>query len=133
MLSKKDLWIMILNTSSELEAEVLDIILNEVEEDEEVDKYLDNVLEYGCQSGCVSSLIYHKDCEKFVKKHLSEVLDIYNPADLPPQAEIAYMEEPIVTANIMTPKEYVGNIMDICQKRRGIYIDMKYFLDESLH
>ena len=78
MLSKKDLWIMILNTSSELEAEVLDIILNEVEEDEEVDKYLDNVLEYGCQSGCVSSLIYHKDCEKFVKKHLSEVLDIYN-------------------------------------------------------
>lgn len=78
MLSKKDLWIMILNTSSELEAEVLDIILNEVEEDEEVDKYLDNVLEYGCQSGCVSSLIYHKDCEKFVKEHLSEVLDIYN-------------------------------------------------------
>lgn len=78
MLSKNDLWRMILNTSSELEAEVLDIILNEVEEDEDVDKYLDNVLEYGCQSGCVSSLIYHTDCEKFVKEHLVEVLDIYN-------------------------------------------------------
>ena len=40
------------------------------------------------------------------------------------------MEEPIVTANIMTPKEYVGNIMDICQNRRGTFIDMKY-LDEN--
>ena len=65
-----------------------------------------------------------------VHKTTGEVLDIYNPADLPPQTEIAYMEEPIVTANIMTPKEYVGNIMDICQNRRGIYIDMKY-LDEN--
>ena len=65
-----------------------------------------------------------------VHKTSGEELDIYNPADLPPQAEIAYMEEPIVTANIMTPKEYVGNIMDICQNRRGIFIDMKY-LDEN--
>ena len=65
-----------------------------------------------------------------VHKTSGEVLDIYNPADLPLQAEIAYMEEPIVTANIMTPKEYVGNIMDICQNRRGIFIDMKY-LDEN--
>ena len=65
-----------------------------------------------------------------VHKTTGEVLDIYNPADLPPTTEIAYMEEPIVTANIMTPKEYVGNIMDICQNRRGIFIDMKY-LDEN--
>ena len=65
-----------------------------------------------------------------VHKNSGEVLEIYNPADLPPQAEISYMEEPIVTANIMTPKEYVGNIMDICQNRRGIFIDMKY-LDEN--
>lgn len=65
-----------------------------------------------------------------VHKTSGEVLDIYNPTDLPPQVEIAYMEEPIVTANIMTPKEYVGNIMDICQNRRGIFIDMKY-LDEN--
>jgi len=65
-----------------------------------------------------------------IHKTTGEVLDIYNPADLPPSAEISYMEEPIVTANIMTPKEYVGNIMDICQNRRGIFIDMKY-LDEN--
>ena len=65
-----------------------------------------------------------------VHKTTGEVLDIYNPADLPPTTEISYMEEPIVTANIMTPKEYVGNIMDICQNRRGIFIDMKY-LDEN--
>ena len=64
-----------------------------------------------------------------VHKTSGEILDIYNPADLPPQAEIAYMEEPIVTANIMTPKEYVGNIMDICQNRRGTFIDMKYLDD----
>ena len=65
-----------------------------------------------------------------VHKTSGEVLDIYNPTDLPSQVEIAYMEEPIVTANIMTPKEYVGNIMDICQNRRGTFIDMKY-LDEN--
>ena len=65
-----------------------------------------------------------------VHKTTGEVLDIYNPADLPPTTEILYMEEPIVTANIMTPKEYVGNVMDICQNRRGIFIDMKY-LDEN--
>jgi len=65
-----------------------------------------------------------------VHKTTGEVLEIYNPADLPPSTEIAYMKEPIVTANIMTPKEYVGNIMDICQNRRGIFIDMKY-LDEN--
>lgn len=67
-----------------------------------------------------------------VHKTSGEVLDIYNPVDLPPQAEIAYMEEPIVTANIMTPKEYVGNIMDICQNRRGTFIDMKYLDDNRV-
>ena len=65
-----------------------------------------------------------------VHKTTGEVLDIYNPSDLPHVTEIAYMEEPIVTANIMTPKEYLGNIMDICQNRRGIFLDMKY-LDEN--
>ncbi len=65
-----------------------------------------------------------------VHKTTGEVEDIYNPTDLPTPQEISYIEEPVVTANILTPKEYVGNIMDICQKRRGIYIDMKY-LDEN--
>ncbi len=58
------------------------------------------------------------------------VMELYNPADLPLPNEISYMEEPFVTAQIMTPKEFVGNVMDICQNRRGIYVDMKY-LDEN--
>src|SRR5574344_706157 len=58
------------------------------------------------------------------------IMELYNPADLPVPNEISYMEEPFVTAEILTPKEYVGNIMEICQNRRGVYIDMKY-LDET--
>ena len=65
-----------------------------------------------------------------VHKTNGEVLEIYNPTDLPPQTEIAYIEEPIVLATILTPKEYVGGIMEMCQNRRGVYVDMKY-LDES--
>ena len=52
--------------------------------------------------------------------------DLYNPTDLPPMQEISSMEEPIVKADIMLPKEYVGNIMELCQDRRGVYKDMKY-------
>ena len=65
-----------------------------------------------------------------VHKTNGEILDIYNPTDLPSQAELAFIEEPIVTANIITPKDYVGGIMEMCQNRRGIYVDMKY-LDEN--
>jgi len=65
-----------------------------------------------------------------VHKTDGEMIELYNPSDLPPQTEISYIEEPMVTAEILTPKDYVGNIMEICQNRRGIYIDMKY-LDEN--
>ena len=65
-----------------------------------------------------------------VHKTDGEVIELYNPADLPPTSEVSYMEEPFVTAEILTPKEFVGNIMEICQNRRGIYVDMKY-LDEN--
>ena len=65
-----------------------------------------------------------------VHKTDGEVIELYNPSDLPPTSEISYMEEPFVTAEILTPKEFVGNIMEICQNRRGIYVDMKY-LDEN--
>jgi GTP-binding protein LepA len=58
------------------------------------------------------------------------IIELYNPEDLPTSQEISYIEEPFVTANILTPKDYVGNIMELCQRRRGIYIDMKY-LDEN--
>ena len=65
-----------------------------------------------------------------VYKTDGEVIELYNPADLPETQKISYIEEPFVTAKILTPKEYVGNIMEICQNRRGIYIGMEY-LDES--
>ena len=65
-----------------------------------------------------------------VHKTDGEVIELYNPSDMPTQNEIAYMEEPIVQAEIITPKDYVGGIMEICQNRRGNYIDMKY-LDEK--
>ena len=57
-------------------------------------------------------------------------MELYNPADMPPVPEISFMEEPIVKASIMLPKEYVGNIMQLCQDRRGVYKDMKY-MDET--
>ncbi|MBR2744291.1 MAG: translation elongation factor 4 [Clostridia bacterium] len=65
-----------------------------------------------------------------VHKNNGEVVDLYNPSELPAPSEISYIEEPFVTAEILTPKDYVGNIMEICQNRRGIFIDMKY-LDAS--
>ena len=65
-----------------------------------------------------------------VHKTDGSVIELYNPADLPSPQEISYMEEPFVEAEILTPKDFVGNIMEICQNRRGIYKDMKY-LDEN--
>ena len=65
-----------------------------------------------------------------VYKTDGQVIELYNPEDLPPMQEVSYMEEPYVTANILTPKDYIGNVMELCQRRRGIYIDMKY-LDEN--
>ena len=59
-----------------------------------------------------------------------EVLTIDNPTNLPPVTEIDMMEEPVVKATIMVPTEYVGNIMELCQDRRGIYKDMSY-IDEG--
>ena len=61
-----------------------------------------------------------------VYKTDGSVIDLYNPSELPPNQEIKYIEEPIVKAEIMLPKEFVGNVMEICQNRRGTYIDMKY-------
>jgi GTP-binding protein LepA len=54
------------------------------------------------------------------------LLEITNPTNLPEVSEINYMEEPIVKAAIITPSDYVGTIMDLCQNRRGTFIDMKY-------
>ena len=68
--------------------------------------------------------------EYLIHKTDGTALSISNPTNLPSPQEIDYMEEPVVAASIMTPKEYVGSIMDLCQERRGSYIDMKY-LDEN--
>ncbi len=65
-----------------------------------------------------------------VHKNSGEIIDLYNPVDLPPSTEIKFMEEPIMKVEIMIPKDFVGNVMEICQNRRGTYIDMRY-LDES--
>ena len=53
-------------------------------------------------------------------------LDLTNPTNLPPASEIDYMEEPIVKVDIITPSEYVGAVMELCQERRGEYINMDY-------
>ena len=64
--------------------------------------------------------------EYIVIKTDGEQLAIDNPTNLPDSSEIDYMMEPIVKATIMTPKDYVGSIMELCQDRRGNYIDMTY-------
>lgn len=61
-----------------------------------------------------------------VHKTNGEVIELTNPSNLPDPAEIEYMEEPMVSAEIMVTSEYIGAIMDLCQERRGIYISMEY-------
>jgi len=60
------------------------------------------------------------------------MIRIDNPSKLPDSSTIHHIEEPYVTANIMTPKEYVGPIMELCQDRRGIYTDLQYFDDTRM-
>lgn len=66
------------------------------------------------------SVIYH------VIKTNGEMIEVSNPTNMPSPQEIDYMEEPIVEASIMTPTEFVGTVMELCQNRRGIFKDMKY-------
>ena len=61
-----------------------------------------------------------------VHKTNQEVIDLTNPTNLPDPSEIDYMEEPIVAAEIMVTTEYIGQIMDLCQERRGQYQGMEY-------
>lgn len=65
-----------------------------------------------------------------VHKTDGEIIDIQNPSNLPKPSEIDYIEEPIVSASIMTPSEYVGAIMELCQNKRGIFLNMEY-LDQK--
>ena len=61
-----------------------------------------------------------------VYKTNGEVIELTNPSNLPDPAEIEYMEEPVVSAEIMVTSEFIGAIMDLCQERRGTYISMEY-------
>ena len=65
-----------------------------------------------------------------VHKMNGEVIDLTNPTNLPDPTEIDYMEEPIIKASILTPPEFVGPIMELCQYKRGVYKDMIY-LDKT--
>ena len=69
------------------------------------------------------SVIYH------VYKTDGTMLEIDNPAALPPTQNIDHIEEPYVRAEIMVPKDYVGAMMDLCQKKRGEYIDLQVIDD----
>ena len=61
-----------------------------------------------------------------VYKTDGEVIELTNPSNLPDPSEIDYMEEPIVSAEIMVTTEYIGSIMELCQERRGRYLGMDY-------
>ncbi len=70
------------------------------------------------------SVIYH------ITRTDGTVEHIDNPTNYPDPANIAFAEEPIAEAHILSPTEYVGNIMELCQQRRGVFHDMKY-LDQT--
>ncbi len=61
-----------------------------------------------------------------VHKTNGEVIDLTNPSNLPDPSEIDYMEEPVVSAEIMVTTEFIGSIMELCQERRGVYLGMEY-------
>ena len=69
-----------------------------------------------------------------VKYHIfttdGNCLEVDNPAQVPPRDQIDYLQEPHITADIIVPRDYIGNVMDICQKRRGTFIRMNQ-LDET--
>ncbi|MBQ1193116.1 MAG: translation elongation factor 4 [Lachnospiraceae bacterium] len=61
-----------------------------------------------------------------VHKTDGEVIDLTNPSNLPDPSQIDFMEEPVVTAEIMVTTEFIGAIMELCQERRGVYLGMEY-------
>ncbi|MCY6371832.1 translation elongation factor 4 [Clostridium ganghwense] len=61
-----------------------------------------------------------------IYRNNGDMLEITNPTNMPDPTEIEHMEEPVVKASIITPSDYVGAVMDLCQTRRGTFIDMEY-------
>ncbi len=66
------------------------------------------------------SVVYH------VYKTNGEMMELYNPVDLPEVTHIDYIEEPWIKATILTPDEYLGGLLQLCQERRGIQVDLTY-------
>ncbi len=67
-----------------------------------------------------------------IHKTNGEIFELDNPTNMPPQTEVDYIEEPMVKAQIMTPTEYVGNIMELSTERRGIFKNMEYIEDSRV-
>jgi GTP-binding protein LepA len=67
-----------------------------------------------------------------VHKTDGTVLEVHNPADLPPMVEIDHIDEPMLTCTILTPKDYTGTIMDLCQTRRGEMKKLEYLSPERM-
>ncbi len=65
-------------------------------------------------------VVYH------IYKTNGEMIELTNPSNLPDPTEIEYMEEPVVSAEIMVTTEYIGSIMQLCEERRGEYLGMEY-------
>ncbi|MBA2497387.1 MAG: elongation factor 4, partial [Acidimicrobiia bacterium] len=61
-----------------------------------------------------------------------EVVELSNPSEMPPPQEIDHVEEPFLTITILTPTEYTGTLMDLCQTRRGEMVKMEYLTPERL-
>ena len=59
-----------------------------------------------------------------------KTIDLSNPADLPDPSRIDFMEEPIVKAEILLPTDFIGPVMELCQERRGVYLEMEYMDDK---
>ena len=68
-----------------------------------------------------------------VRKNDGTELTVDNPSNLPDPSEIQSMEEPMVEAHIMTPSDYVGAIMELCQEKRGVFRDMKYIEENRVN
>lgn len=83
--------------------------------------------EYGLDLVTTAPSVIYK-----VMKTDGSVLEITNPTNLPDPSEISYMEEPIVNTTIITPSDFTGSIMDLCQGRRGVFKDMQYLEEKRV-
>ena len=66
------------------------------------------------------SVIYH------VHMTNGEIIKLDNPAKMPDMSKVDHLEEPFVRATIMTPPDYIGPLMELCQNKRGVFVNMDY-------